>query len=81
MDHESLVIVLAMGGTPLGNTSLAELPDATIRWQRVECEGNAACLAARVSHVDGPEEFARRVRGWGRARGWAVTVAPSRQLG
>ncbi len=75
--HESLVIILATGGSPLGRTSLAELPQATVRWQRVECEGSAACVAARVDHPDPPEAFAARIRGWGRARGWAITVAPS----
>jgi len=81
VDHESLVIILSSGGSPLGHTSLADLPRVTIRWQRVEYEDNAACVAARVGHDDDPDAFARRVRGWGRARGWTVAVARSRQLG
>jgi hypothetical protein len=76
-----LVIILSSGGSPLGQKSLDDLPRAAIRWQRVEYEDTAACVAARVGHDDAPDEFARRVRGWGRARGWIITVAPSRQLG
>jgi len=81
VDHESLVIVLSRGGSPLDGASLAELPGASVRWQRVECEGSAACLAARVRHADPPEEFGARIREWGRVRGWAVTVARCANLG
>ena len=81
MDHESLVIVLSSGGSPLDGTSLAELPGAAVRWQRVEREGRAACVAARVRHGDPPEEFGARMREWGRVRGWAVTVARCGTLG
>ena len=75
VDHESLVIVLSSGGLPLDGESLAGLPDVAVRWQRVEREGRAACVAARVRHGDPPEEFGARIREWGRVRGWAVTVA------
>lgn len=75
MDHESLVIVLSSGGSPLDGESLAALSGAAVRWQRVEREGAAACVAARVRHDDPPEEFGARIREWGRVRGWAVTVA------
>jgi hypothetical protein len=75
VDHESLVIVLSSGGLTLDDGSLAELPGAAVRWQRVEREGTAACVAARVRHGDPPEEFRARIREWGRVRGWAVTVA------
>jgi hypothetical protein len=81
VDHESLVIVLSSGGSPLDGESLAELPGAAVRWQRVEREGGAACVAARVRHGDPPEEFGARIREWGRVRGWAVTVAPCQHLG
>jgi hypothetical protein len=81
VDHESLVIVLSSGGVPLDGESLAELPGAAVRWQRVEREGAAACVAARVRHGDPPEEFGARIREWGRARGWAVTVARCGSLG
>ena len=47
----------------------------------VECEGSAACLAARVRHGDPPVAFWDRVRRLGAARGWAVTVASGRPLG
>ena len=76
VDHESVVIVLSSGGVPPDGGSLARLPSATVRWQRVEREGAAVCVAARVRHGDPPVEFAARVREWGRVRGWAVTVAP-----
>ena len=79
--HESLVIILSVGGSPLDRASLAELSEATVAWQRLECEGSAACVAARVRHVDPPEAFGTRIRGWARARGWTVTVAPSEPLG
>ena len=81
VDHESLVIVLSSGGSPLDGESLAQLPDAAVRWQRVEREGRAACIAARVRHHDSPEEFGARIREWGRVRGWAVTVARNGPLG
>ena len=81
VDHESLVIVLSSGGSPLDGESLAELPGAAVRWQRVEREGAAACVAARVRHGDPPEEFGARIREWGRIRGWAVTVARCQHLG
>ena len=80
VDHESLVIILASGGSPLDDVSLADLPGAAVRWQRVEREGAAACVAARVGHDDPPEQFGERLREWGRVRGWAVTVARSRHL-
>lgn len=76
-----MVIVLSAGGSPLEAGSLAALADATVAWVRVEREGGAACLAARVRHGDRPEDFRARVRRWGAARGWAVTVAPGRPLG
>src|SRR5437667_413395 len=50
-------------------------------WVRVEREGSAACLAARVRHGDPPDAFRDRVRRWGAARGWAVTVASRCRLG
>jgi hypothetical protein len=80
VDHESLVIILASGGSPLTDASLAELPGAVVRWQRVEREGAVACVASRVQHEDPPEEFRQRIREWGRVRGWAVTVARSQHL-
>jgi hypothetical protein len=79
--HGSLVIVLSTGGSPLDGESLAELPGAAVRWQRVEREGAAACSAARVRHGDPPEEFGARIREWGRVRGWAVTVARGGSVG
>jgi len=81
VDHESLVIVLSSGGSPLDGESLAQLPDAAVRWQRLEREGGAGCIAARVRHRDPPEEFGARIRAWGRVRGWAVTVARNGPLG
>jgi hypothetical protein len=81
VDHESVVIILAVGDAALDGTSLAELPDATVRWQRVEREGDVACVAARMRHALPPEEFGTRIRGWGRSRGWLVTVAPCGRVG
>ncbi len=81
MDYESLLIVLSAGGSPLDGEALATLDATAVSWYRVEREGAAACLAARVRHADRPEQFRVRVRQWGAARGWAVTVAPSRQPG
>jgi len=80
VDHESLVIVLSAGGSPLDGGSLDELADARVVWVRVEREGSAACVAARLRHGDLPDQFRDRVRRWGRARGWAVTVASSWHL-
>ncbi len=76
VDHESLVILLSAGGSPLAADSLESLTGTAVTWSRVEREGSAACLAARVRHRDRPEEFRGRIRRWGAARGWAVTVAP-----
>jgi len=81
VDHESLVIILSAGGSPLDGGSLAALADASVVWVRVECEGRAACLAARVRHGDSPDAFRDRVRRLGAARGWAVTVASGRPRG
>src|SRR5690348_3541346 len=81
VDHEALVIVLSCGGSPLDAAALDALAVTTVRWVRVEREGEATCLAARVCHDDPPERFRERVRAWGAARGWAVTVAPGRRLG
>jgi len=81
VDHESLVIVLSAGGSPLDGTALDGVAGVTVAWVRVEREGSAACLAARVRHGDPPEEFRDRVRALGAARGWVVTVAPGRRLG
>lgn len=76
MEYESLLVVLAVRGTPLDGHALDALTDARPRWVRLEREGEAVCLAARVSHRDPPEEFRARVRGWAGSRGWAATVAP-----
>jgi len=81
VDHESLVIVLSAGGSPLDAASLDALADACVVWVRVEREGSAACVAARLRHGDAPDQFRDRVRRWGSARGWAVTVASGRHLG
>jgi len=74
--HETLVVVLSTGGSPLDETVLGELPDATALWVRVERERQAACLAARFRHPDPPAQFRDRVRRWGASRGWTVAVAP-----
>ena len=76
MPYESVVVVLATGGAFLEPDALAALPDASVSWCRVEREGRVACLAARVRHTDPVTEFRIRVRQWGAARGWGVTVAP-----
>ena len=81
VDHESLVIILSLGGSPLERTALAALCDVAVSWVRVEREGDTACLAARVMHRDPPGEFRDRVRRWGAARGWAITVASSGRHG
>jgi hypothetical protein len=78
VDHASLVIILSTGGSPLDGATLDALGGVEVTWVRVECEGEAACLAARVRHVDRPEDFRLRIRAWAAARGWAVTVAPDR---
>ena len=78
MPHESLLVVLSAGGSPLSVESLDELSGIVVTWSQEEREAEAACLAARVRHDDPPAEFRDRVRRWGRARGWAITVAPYR---
>jgi hypothetical protein len=78
MVRESLVIVLNAGGSSLDADALSELSGVEPIWVRVEREGAVACLAARVRHPDSEDEFRVRVRGWGAARGWTVTVAPGR---
>lgn len=76
MEFESLLVLLAVRGAPLDGRALDGLANARATWVRLEREGDAVCLAARVRHDDRPEEFRTRVRGWAAARGWAVTVAP-----
>jgi len=80
VDHESLVIVLSAGGAQLAPDAFDALEGSSVCWARLEREGDAACLAARVRHADRPEDFRARVRRWGAARGWSVTVAPGRAL-
>lgn len=75
VDHVSLVIVLSTGGSPLDGCAFDGLQEVRVAWVRVEREGDAACLAARVLHGDPPEDFRDRIRRWAAARGWAVTVA------
>jgi len=76
VEYESLLVLLAAGGPPPDADALGALDGARPVWVRIEREGRSVCLAARVRHADLPEEFRARVRGWGVARGWAVTVAP-----
>ena len=78
MPYESVVVALATGGGGafLEPDALAALPETTVTWCRMEREGRVACLAARVRHSDAVTEFRIRVRQWGAARGWGVTVAP-----
>jgi hypothetical protein len=76
VEYESLLVLLAACGAPPDADALDALEDARPVWVRIEREGRSVCLAARVRHADRPEEFRTRVRGWGVARGWAVTVAP-----
>ena len=81
MVHESLLIILSLGGSPLDRTALGALTDVMVTWVRVEREGETACLAARVLHGDSPDAFRDRMRRWGAARGWAITVASSGRRG
>ena len=76
VEYESLLVLLAACGAPPDADALDALEDARPVWVRIEREGRSVCLAAKVRHTDRPEEFRTRVRGWGVARGWAVTVAP-----
>lgn len=77
MEYESLVVLLAARSAPPDGDALESLADIRIVWLRLEREGQSVCLAARVRHRDRPEDFRVRIRGWGVARGWAVTVAPA----
>jgi len=76
VDYESVVVVLATGGAVLQRDALDALEGTAVTWARVEREGEVACLAARVRHTDPAPAFRARIRQWGAARGWAVTVAP-----
>lgn len=78
MDYESLVIVLSAGGAALERDALDTVDGMAVTWVRVEREGTAACLAARVRHADPRDRLRDRLRQWGGARGWLVTVAPGR---
>lgn len=71
-----MVVVLATRGAPLARDALDTLAGTTVTWVRVEREGQVACLAARVRHGDPVAAFRLRLREWGAARGWGVTVAP-----
>src|SRR5439155_664033 len=72
---------LDTGITYVNAPTIGAEADGAVVWVRLECEGNAACLAARVRHADPPDAFRHRVRRLGAARGWAVTVASGRPLG
>lgn len=74
--YESVLVVLGTGGATLERDALDALVGTTVTWSRIEREGRVACLAARVRHPDPLTEFRVRVRQWGAARGWGVTVAP-----
>ncbi len=80
MVYESLVIILSAGGSPVDDASLSSVTGVEVTWQRLECEGAAACLAARVRHREQPVELRARLRRWGAAQGWGVTVAPAGSL-
>lgn len=80
MVHESLVIILSAGGSPVDDGALSAVAGVEVTWQRLEREGSAACLAARVRHREQPLELRARLRRWGSARGWGVTVAPAGSL-
>lgn len=80
MVHESLVIILSAGGSPIAPDTLTDVAGVEVTWQRLEQEGMAACLAARVRHREQPVELRARLRRWGAARGWGVTVAPTGPL-
>lgn len=73
---ESLVIILNAGGSPLEDDALRAFDGVSPVWVRVEREGSVACLAARIRHVESFDDLGVRIRGWGGARGWTVTVAP-----
>ncbi|HYK11077.1 MAG TPA: hypothetical protein VEV39_09775 [Gemmatimonadales bacterium] len=77
---ESLVIILSAGGSPLTDDALGEFDGVSPVWVRVEREGSVACLAARIRHLESVTELGVRIRGWGGARGWTVTVAPCSPL-
>jgi len=78
VERESVVVILALGGSAasLERDALDVLDGIEVTWVRVEREGDARCLAARVRHVDPADQFRVRIREWGVGRGWAVTVAP-----
>lgn len=76
MRYESLLLALPARGAVPDPEALCALENAAPVWMRLEREGRSACLVARVRHADPPDQFRARVRGWGAARGWAVTVAP-----
>jgi hypothetical protein len=78
MEHASLVVILGVGGSHLDCDALDAIEGMQVTWARVEREGDATCLAARVCHGDDPDRFRQRIRRWGAARGWLVTVAPER---
>ena len=77
MEHESLLVVLAARSAPPDPAALESLADVRVVWLRLEREGRSVCLAARVRHQDGLDDFRLRVRAWGVERGWSVTVAPA----
>ncbi|HEX4561943.1 MAG TPA: hypothetical protein VH113_08955 [Gemmatimonadales bacterium] len=78
--RESLVIILNAGGSPLDDDALREFDGVSPVWVRVEREGRSSCLAARVRHVESLALLGVRIREWGGARGWTVTVAPCSPL-
>lgn len=78
--HESLLVILSAGGSPIDGDALAGVAGLEVTWQRVEREGVASCLAAHVRHREQPLELRARLRRWGAARGWGVTVAPAGPL-
>jgi len=78
VERESVVVILATGGGAvlLERDALDAVDGTAVTWARLEREGDARCLAARVRHADPVDQFRARIREWGVARGWAVTVAP-----
>lgn len=78
MEREALVVILGVNGAPLECDALDAIEGTRITWVRVEREGDAVCLAARVRHDDDLDRFRFRMQRWGAARGWQVTVAQER---
>ena len=75
----AVVVLVALEGRaemPAAVELVQSMPGvALVEWARLEREGRAVAIAARVRARVSVEELRANARTWSKGRGWGVTVA------